>query len=161
MTDLTEVELVYCGHMALRAAGKVGEIWATVEAVERWIATKGEGVMLGRIDNLKCGLFAAKRTEPIIGGVYKVKAVVEGGKPIQLGATKSFCRRIEEGMADLYAASRAVDARIAAERKAAKLKTENPIAEELRGLRELYRTASPENRIALEVIVLKALRSGF
>jgi len=156
----TETKLVYCGHMLSRSAGKVSELWATLEAVQKWLDDEGEGQWIGRIENLNASVFKANRSEPLIGGIYKVEAIINEGRPVSIKSRKSFVEVLQAASSKLYAASKAVDVQVAADRKLADLKSNNPLMNDLKRLREVYRTASPENRMALEVVVLKALRNG-
>ena len=95
------------------------------------------------------------------GYVYKGDVTVDEGEIVALGKLAPIFSRKHEDALTMQMESRANELSLSKDKKAAKIQKEMPeLADTMRPLRDLYCTTNAEGKAAIEVMLLKFLKTG-
>lgn len=159
--ELSPVECLFVGRRVL-ASGKLAEGYVPVETVsgippDDWDRFEAEVSLFAEAKRSK----AAPRTGAVVGGVYKMDVKVVAGRiTTAKTGSREFLRRHEDKtvVAACEVRDNAASMHVRSTRIMNKLKGDSMLAQELRMLRGLYKRTPYADRMALELVVLNALR---
>lgn len=163
MPDLQTIECLYVGRRVL-SNGKLAEGYLTLEqagahAPAEWDRFENEVSLFEATKRSK----ARARSGAVVGGVYKMEVALTDGKiTTARTAAREFMRLYENRDIVLSCETRddAADLHVRNARLMTKLKDDDTLMNKLSQLRALYQRTPYADRMALELLVLGALRNG-